>query len=207
MTAKRKSGSTDSCDWVRLPRSILTLSMPAAALCCFARLKKMWLPADTGTGAPHRRCTSGVDLAGGDEEKAQMPETTIMLLILSWKMGAAKFGEVSKEVCAVRARNESAPPQTQRSRAAPQLVLQFCPLMLLTLFSLQNIHIHPEYIYNAGLQKGVRRDGLSFFGASSAEPGFLDCQLDQSHPWSRSPLSPHPCYCFSFWLLFFPERV
>jgi hypothetical protein len=48
-----------------------------------------------------------------------MPETTIMLLILSWKMGAAKFGEVSKEVCAVRARNESAPPQTRAKPCSP----------------------------------------------------------------------------------------
>jgi hypothetical protein len=41
---------------------------------------------------------------------------------------------------------------------------------------LYNLDIFPEYIYiyNAGLQKGVRRDGVSFFGAGSAEPGFLD---------------------------------
>lgn len=38
-----------------------------------------------------------VDLAGGDDEKAQMPETTIMILILSWKMGSVRFGEISKE--------------------------------------------------------------------------------------------------------------
>jgi hypothetical protein len=58
-----------------------------------------------------------------------MPETTIMLLILSWKMGAAKFGEVSKEVCAVRARNENAAPQTRAKppRRAQRWCCSFVP--------------------------------------------------------------------------------
>jgi len=40
---------------------------------------------------------SALDLAGGDEEKAQQPETTILTLFLSWKMGSQSFGEISKE--------------------------------------------------------------------------------------------------------------
>ena len=38
-----------------------------------------------------------LDLAGGDEELAMKPETTIMLLFMSWKMGSPRFGEISKE--------------------------------------------------------------------------------------------------------------
>lgn len=54
---------------------------------------------------------SAVDLAGGDDEKAQMPETTIMLLILSWKMGSVRFGEISKEV-----RTKMASPRLAKGR-------------------------------------------------------------------------------------------
>jgi len=143
MTAKRKSGSTGLCDWVSLPRAIPTLSMPALPRCAVLRAQgkcgsrarawigftRAWSASAADTGALHRHCASGVDLAGGDEEKAQMPETTIMLLILSWKMGAAKFGEVSKEVCAVRARTENAGPQTRAKppRRAQRWCCSFVP--------------------------------------------------------------------------------
>jgi len=67
--------------------------------CCFPSL--CWSPSSFSFTA--------LDLAGGDEEKAQLPElsprsfwipeTTIILLYLSWKMDSFKVGEISKEVC------------------------------------------------------------------------------------------------------------
>ena len=41
---------------------------------------------------------TALDLAGGDEDAAQLPETTILILYLSWKMGSPKFGDITKEV-------------------------------------------------------------------------------------------------------------
>jgi len=54
-------------------------------------------------------CAPALDLAGGDEEKAQKPETTILTLFLSWKMGSSSFGEILRQVrwMQLEARDES----------------------------------------------------------------------------------------------------
>jgi len=68
------------------------------------RKERKWIAAahSSSCSFPSLCCSSSpssftaLDLAGGDEEKAQLPETTIILLYLSWKMDSPKFGEISK---------------------------------------------------------------------------------------------------------------